>query len=81
MASRRASPSVFRANSVVANTAANAPDWAQIIVRRRTSIADGVEVYHYVDSIRVEDIVNEFYRLPDTAPATRRRVDLLNRAQ
>lgn len=64
----------------LAFTAANAPDWAQIIVRRRTSIADGVEVYHYADSIRVEGIANEFYRLPDTAPATRRRVDLLANA-
>lgn len=64
----------------LAFTAANAPDWAQIIVRRRTPIADGVEVYHYVDSIRVEGIANEFYRLPDTAPATRRRVDLLANA-
>jgi hypothetical protein len=64
----------------LAFTAANAPDWAQIIVRRRTEIADGVEVYHYADSIRVEGIANEFYRLPDTAPATRRRVDLLANA-
>jgi hypothetical protein len=64
----------------LAFTAANAPDWAQIIVRGRTSIADGVEVYHYVNSIRVEGIANEFYRLPDTAPPTRRRVDLLANA-
>ena len=64
----------------LAFTAANAPDWAQIIVRRRTEIADGVEVYHYADSIRVEGIANEFYRLPDSAPATRRRVDLLANA-
>ena len=47
---------------------------------RRTEIADGVEVYHYADSIRVEGIANEFYRLPDSAPATRRRVDLLANA-
>jgi len=64
----------------LAFTAANAPDWAQIIVRGRTSIADGVEVYHYAKSIRVEGIANEFYRLPDSAPATRRRVDLLANA-
>jgi hypothetical protein len=64
----------------LAFTAANAPDWAQIIVRTRTSIADGVEVYHYANSIRVEGIANEFYRLPDAAPATRRRVDLLANA-
>jgi hypothetical protein len=64
----------------LAFTAANAPDWAQIIVRTRTSIADGVEVYHYANSIRVEGIANEFYRLPDTALATQRRVDLLANA-
>ena len=64
----------------LAFTAANAPDWAQIIVRGRTSIADGVEVYHYANSIRVEGIANEFYRLPDTSPPTRRRVDLLANA-
>ena len=61
----------------LAFTAANHPDWAQIIVRRRTAIAEGVEVYHYADSIRVEDIANEFYRIPDGSPASRRRVDLL----
>ena len=43
----------------------------------RTKIADGVEVCHYTDSIRVEDIANEFYRLPDSAPPARRRVDLM----
>ena len=35
---------------------------------RRTPIADGVEVYHYADSIRVEGIANEFYRLPTPQP-------------
>jgi len=61
----------------LAFTASNAPDWAQIIVRRRIPIGDGIEVYHYADSIRVEGIANELYRLPDGASATRRRVDLL----
>jgi hypothetical protein len=61
----------------LAFTAANAPDWAQLIVRTRTPIADGVEVYHYARSIRVEEIANEFYRIPDDAPTTRRRVDLM----
>ena len=61
----------------LAFTAANASDWAQIIVRRRTEIADGVEVHHYADSIRVEGLANEFYRLSDSTPPTRRRVDLL----
>ena len=51
----------------LAFTAANAPDWAQIIVRGRTPIADGVEVYHYSKLVRLEGIVNEFYRLPDGA--------------
>ena len=31
----------------LAFTAANQPDWAEFIVRARTPIADGVEVYHY----------------------------------
>ena len=70
-------PADLLAGLELAFTAANAPDWAQIIVRRRTEIADGVEVYHYADSIRVEGIENEFYRLSDGAAATRRRVDLL----
>ena len=61
----------------LAFTAANAPDWAQLIVRTRTPIADGVEVYHYARSTRVEEIANEFYRIPDDAPTTRRRVDLM----
>ena len=73
-------PADLLAGLELAFTAANAPDWAQIIVRRRTEIADGVEVYHYTDSIRVEDIANDFYRLPDSAPPTRRRVDLLANA-
>jgi hypothetical protein len=64
----------------LAFTAANAPDWAQIIVRERTPIAEGVDVYHYARSIRVEGIANEFYRIADSAPTTRRRVDLLARA-
>jgi hypothetical protein len=73
-------PGELLAGLELAFTAANAPHWAQIIVRRRTEIAAGIEVYHYVDSIRVEGIRNEFYRLPDSAPATHRRVDLLANA-
>jgi hypothetical protein len=64
----------------LAFTAANAPDWAQIIVRVRTPVADGVEVYHYSNSMRMENVVNEFYRLPDSALPIRRRVDLLANA-
>jgi len=47
-------------------------------VRRRTEIADGVEVYPYAASIRVEGIANEFYRRSDSAPTTRRRVYFLS---
>ncbi len=60
----------------LAFTAANAADWAQWIIRERTSIAEGVEVYHYARSVRMDGIVNEFYRIPDDGPTTRRRVPL-----
>ncbi len=60
----------------LAFTAANAPDWAQWIVRERTPIAEGVEVYHYARSVRMDGIVNEFYRIGDDAAVTRRRVPL-----
>jgi len=64
----------------LAFTASNAPDWAQLIVRVRTSIADGVEVHHYSRSMRMDGIANEFYRIPDDAPTSRRRVELPARA-
>ncbi len=54
----------------------NAPDWAQFIVRRPTTIADGIEVYHYDVSIRVDDVDNVIYRVAPDAAATPRRVDL-----
>ena len=60
----------------LAFTAANAPDWAQWIIRQRTAIADDVEVYHYARSERIEGIENEFYRIQDDAAVTRRRVSL-----
>jgi len=60
----------------LAFTASNAPDWAQFVIRTRTSIADDVDVYHYSKSIRMDGIENEFYRIAVDAPATRRRVDL-----
>jgi hypothetical protein len=59
----------------VAFEAHNAPDWAQFIVRRPTEIADGIEVYHYDQSIRVDGVENVIYRIPDV-PGTLRRVDL-----
>jgi hypothetical protein len=54
----------------------NAPGWAQFIVRRPTTLADGIEVYHYDVSIRVDDVENVIYRVPTDAPSTPRRVDL-----
>ena len=60
----------------LAFTASNAPDWAQFVVRTRTPIADGVEVYHYSRSIRMDRIENEFYRIAADAPETRRVVEL-----
>ncbi len=69
-------PEDLLASIELAFTAANAPDWAQLIMRTRTSIADGVDVFHYSASVRRDDIVNEFYRIPLDAAATRRRVQL-----
>jgi hypothetical protein len=54
----------------------NDPGWAQFIVRRPTRVADGVEVHHYSDSIRVDNVVNSIYRIHHDGPGTRRRVDL-----
>jgi hypothetical protein len=60
----------------VAFAAHNAPDWIEFIVRRRTMIAEGVEVYHYSEPIRMDGVQNTIYRIPQDAPATTRRVDL-----
>ena len=60
----------------LAFTASKAPDWAQLIIRTRTPIADGVEVYHYSRSVRMDGIANELYRLSSDAPPTRRQVEL-----
>ena len=54
----------------------NDPGWAQFIVRRPTSVADGVAVHHYSESIRVDDVVNAIYRIRHDRPGARRRVDL-----
>ena len=60
----------------LAFTACNAPTWAEFIVRRRTSIADGIEVYHYARPARLNRIVNELYRIHDGSPSETRRVEL-----
>lgn len=60
----------------VAFEAHNAPDWAQFIVRRPTVIGDGIEVYHYDQSIRLDGVENAIYRIP-AGPGANRRIDLL----
>jgi hypothetical protein len=60
----------------LAFTAANDPRWAEFIVRVRTPIADDVDVYHYSNAVRLDDIVNEFYRIREDGPVTSRRVEL-----
>ncbi len=69
-------PDDLLAGIELAFTAANAPDWAQLIMRTRTPIADGVDVFHYSASIRRDDIANEFYRIPASAAGSHRRVQL-----
>ena len=64
----------------LAFTAANNPDWAEFIVRVRTPIADDVDVYHYSKAIRLDGIVNEFYRIPADSPVESHRVQLPVRA-
>lgn len=60
----------------VAFAAHNAPDWIEFIVRRRTTITEGVDVYHYSEPIRVNGVVNAVYRIAQDAPAITRRVQL-----
>lgn len=71
-----AEPDDLLAGIELAFTAANAPDWAQLIMRTRTPIGDGVDVFHYSASIRRDDIANEFYRIPASAAGSHRRVQL-----
>jgi hypothetical protein len=60
----------------LAYVAINAPDWAEIIVRTLTPIAEGVSVYHYSVPLRLDGIVNEIYRLPVTGEPLHRQVEL-----
>jgi hypothetical protein len=60
----------------LAFTAANTPTWAEFIVRTRTPIADGTDVYHYSKAVRLDGIVNEFYRIPEGGSGEPHRVDL-----
>jgi hypothetical protein len=60
----------------VAYVAVNNPDWAEFIVRKWTSVGDGVEVYHYSKAIRIDGVRNEVYRLPTGGSGSHRVVDL-----
>ncbi len=55
----------------LAFTAANQLDWAEFIVRTRTPVADGVDVFHYDRTVRLDGIVNEFWRVAADAPGGR----------
>lgn len=52
----------MQSNLQLAFSAFNCPEWIQVIVRRPTQIAEGVNVYHYCDSVRF-DAKNEVLRL------------------
>ncbi len=69
-------PEVLLLGLELAFTATNAFDWAEFIVRVPTVVADGVEVYHYARTVRLDAIENAFYRIAPDAPATSRRVAL-----
>ena len=71
-----AEPEDLLARVELAFTAANAPDWAEFIVRVRTAVAEDVEVYHYAKAVRLDGIVNEFYLIPPDAPTRERVVEL-----
>jgi hypothetical protein len=60
----------------VAFAAHNAPDWIEFIVRRRTSIGEGLDVFHYSEPVRLNGVENAVYRILQGAPATTRRVEL-----
>lgn len=60
----------------LAFSATNAFDWAELIVRVPTAVADHVEVYHYARTVRLDAIENAFHRIAPDAPATSRRVAL-----
>jgi hypothetical protein len=60
----------------LAFTASNAPTWAEFIVRVRTPVAEGREVYHYAKAVRLDGIANELYRIRDDRPVERHRVSL-----
>jgi hypothetical protein len=69
-------PADLLAGLDLAFTATNALDWAEVIVRARTPVGGGIEVFHYARTVRLDGIENAFYRIPPDAPARTRRVEL-----
>ena len=69
-------PSDLLSGLDLAFTAANQFDWAEVIVRARTPVAEGVDVFHYARTVRLDGIVNEFWRVPADAPGVPRRIAL-----
>jgi hypothetical protein len=62
-------------------TASSGPTWAESIVRGRIPVAEGVEVFHYAEPVRLDGIVNELYMIRDDGPVERHRVELPERAR
>jgi hypothetical protein len=54
----------------------NAPDWGEFIVRTRTAVGEGIEVYHFSRPIRLDGIQNTLYRVPVAGLPEHRRVEL-----
>ena len=65
----------------LAVTASNSPTWAEFIGRVRIPVAEGVEVFHYAEPVRLDGIVNELYRIRGDLPVERHRVELPARAR
>ena len=69
-------PAELLARLELAFGAFNAPDWAEFIVRTRTPVGDGIEVFHFSQAIRLDGIRNTLYRVPVAGLPEHRRVDL-----
>ena len=72
----RADPARLLPTLELAFAAFNSPDWGEFIVRVRTEIADGVDVYHYSKTVRLDGIANELYRVSTAGLPEHHRIDL-----
>jgi len=69
-------PADLLAGLEVAYVALNSPDWADFIVRTRTQVADGVEVFHFSTPVRINEIRTELFTIAPQAAAQVRSVRL-----